>query len=103
MKCTYHPEKLIGVPLGQHHCPNCGMMVVAGFRHPLLVEFIDEDDREPEVNEMLGTDQGSGWYCFFPDFLVSGPHPTYDEAVDHYRGYMKVVNGVEWGFEEWNS
>jgi hypothetical protein len=92
MKCAYHPEKTIEA-IGMHHCPNCGMMVQAGTRHPLLIEFIDEDDRPQGVNEMLGIDQGSGWYCFYPDFMVSGPHPTYDEAVDHFSGHMKLIYG----------
>lgn len=92
MKCKYYPEKLMKAPIGQHHCPNCGMMVLAGCRHPLLVEFIDEDDREQEVNEMLGI-QGSGWYCFFPDFDVSGPHSTYEEAVTHFQDHVNLVFG----------
>ena len=37
--CSYDPEPLIGVPLGMHHCPNCGTMVVAGIPHgPVDVE-----------------------------------------------------------------
>lgn len=32
--CPYAPERLIGYPLGMHHCPYCGTMVVAGFTHP---------------------------------------------------------------------
>lgn len=32
--CSYDPEPLIGVPIGMHHCPECGDMVLAGFKHP---------------------------------------------------------------------
>lgn len=33
-KCPYEPEHLRGVPLGMHHCPLCGEMVVAALPHP---------------------------------------------------------------------
>ncbi len=32
--CKEKPEKLIGFPLGQYHCPGCGAMVIAGISHP---------------------------------------------------------------------
>lgn len=32
-KCTYNPEPLKGVPLGMHHCPECGCMVIAALPH----------------------------------------------------------------------
>lgn len=32
-ECPYPSEHLKGVPMGQHHCPICGTMVVAGIRH----------------------------------------------------------------------
>lgn len=34
--CAENPEKLAGAPIGQYHCPDCGAMVIAGLRHPLL-------------------------------------------------------------------
>lgn len=34
--CAEKPEKLIGLPLGQYHCPDCGAMVLAGMEHPDL-------------------------------------------------------------------
>jgi hypothetical protein len=34
--CAEKPETLIGQPIGQYHCPNCGAMVVAGCPHPPL-------------------------------------------------------------------
>lgn len=30
----WEPQQLVGVPLGQYHCPYCGTMVVAGGFHP---------------------------------------------------------------------
>ena len=30
----WEPQQLIGVPLGQYHCPYCGAMVIAGVPHP---------------------------------------------------------------------
>ncbi|MFA7100707.1 MAG: hypothetical protein WC196_02950 [Bacilli bacterium] len=32
--CNEKPENLIGQPIGQYHCPDCGAMVVAGSPHP---------------------------------------------------------------------
>ncbi len=34
--CAEKPEELIGEPLGQYHCPNCGAMLIAGIPHPNL-------------------------------------------------------------------
>jgi hypothetical protein len=44
-RCTYDPSGLIGVPLGQHHCPNCGCMVVAGFAHGHCDEECEQADQ----------------------------------------------------------
>ncbi|MEV0759609.1 hypothetical protein [Nocardia sp. NPDC050435] len=30
----WEPQQLVGVPLGQYHCPYCGSMVMAGIAHP---------------------------------------------------------------------
>jgi hypothetical protein len=30
----WEPQQLVGVPLGQYHCPYCGAMVLAGVPHP---------------------------------------------------------------------
>ena len=32
--CPYESEHLVGVPLGQFHCEVCGLMIVAGVKHP---------------------------------------------------------------------
>lgn len=32
--CSYDPEPLKNVPIGMHHCPQCGEMVLAGYKHP---------------------------------------------------------------------
>jgi len=31
--CAEKPEKLIGQPIGQYHCPDCGAMVMADVEH----------------------------------------------------------------------
>jgi hypothetical protein len=31
--CAEKPETLIGKPIGQYHCPDCGAMVMAGMEH----------------------------------------------------------------------
>jgi len=32
--CDHKPEKLVNVPMGMHHCPDCGAMVMAALPHP---------------------------------------------------------------------
>lgn len=32
--CPEKPERLLGQPIGQYHCPSCGMMLIAGLPHP---------------------------------------------------------------------
>lgn len=34
--CDEKPELLVGQPIGQYHCPDCGAMVMAGLKHPML-------------------------------------------------------------------
>lgn len=29
----WEPQQLVGVPMGQYHCPWCGAMVLAGVEH----------------------------------------------------------------------
>lgn len=31
--CNEKPEELLGQPIGQYHCPDCGAMVMAGMEH----------------------------------------------------------------------
>lgn len=35
-RCNEKPERLIGQPIGQYHCPDCGAMVLAGIPHPTV-------------------------------------------------------------------
>lgn len=35
----WHPEQLVGAPIGQYHCPYCGGMQLAGVRH---LDYPDE-------------------------------------------------------------
>ncbi len=38
VNCEEKPELLIGLPIGQYHCPDCGAMVLAGLPHPDLCQ-----------------------------------------------------------------
>jgi len=31
--CRHDPKLLTGLPIGMYHCPDCGIMVVAGLPH----------------------------------------------------------------------
>lgn len=35
-RCNEKPERLLGQPIGQYHCPDCGAMVLAGVPHPTV-------------------------------------------------------------------
>jgi hypothetical protein len=37
----WEPQQLVGVPLGQYHCPYCGAMVLAGVPH---LDYRDEGE-----------------------------------------------------------
>lgn len=54
--CNEKPERLVGAPLGQYHCPDCGTMVVAGIEHGHLCRrCLDREhpnfDRPPSLDK----------------------------------------------------
>ena len=52
-KCPYRPELLKYVPLGMHHCPLCGEMVIAAIPHiKQLPPFTEEE--LAELSEKAG-------------------------------------------------
>jgi hypothetical protein len=43
IQCPHKPEELLGQPIGMYHCPICGDMVVAGFKHhPKIIKIKKE-------------------------------------------------------------
>lgn len=34
--CFEKPERLMYLPVGMYHCPDCGAMILAGIPHPPL-------------------------------------------------------------------
>ena len=40
--CDEKPELMVGAPIGQYHCPNCGAMVLAGIKHPDMCKLCIE-------------------------------------------------------------
>jgi hypothetical protein len=48
--CAEKPEALVGLPIGQYHCPDCDAMVVAGMPHPDVCENCLKD-LKGKVNE----------------------------------------------------
>jgi hypothetical protein len=44
--CAEKPEKLLGAPIGQYHCPDCGAMVLAGVEHPYVCKPCLERKKE---------------------------------------------------------
>ena len=51
-ECPEDPEALVGQPIGMYHCPDCGEMVVAGCKHPGILE--PKDFEEMKRNEKIG-------------------------------------------------
>jgi hypothetical protein len=50
--CKEKPERLLGQPIGQYHCPDCGAMVLAGFPHPpLCIKCIER--KHPGFDQMI--------------------------------------------------
>lgn len=41
----WDPQQLVGVPLGQYHCPYCGEMVIAGMDH---IDYREEEEHEED-------------------------------------------------------
>lgn len=99
LKCPEQPEKLIGQPIGQYHCPYCGMMVMAGAEHPDLVLHIG-DDRIDLFRKHMMRDANIGWYAVMPDYDHLGPYDTEDEAITVWVKEMKARYGVEWEVDE---
>ncbi len=42
-ECDEKPELLIELPIGMYHCPDCGMMVLAGCKHPKICKECKEE------------------------------------------------------------
>lgn len=44
----WEPQQLVGVPMGQYHCPYCGAMVLAGVPHLDYRETPHAEHAEPD-------------------------------------------------------
>ena len=51
--CQEDPEILLCSGLGMYHCPGCGMMVVAGMKHPTCSQL------DTQLAEAMKNDDGS--------------------------------------------
>lgn len=52
--CPYDPDTLLGQPIGMHHCPICGLMVVPGCGHPQTeAAYYDQGLTPPVRKEYL--------------------------------------------------
>ena len=47
--CNEKPESLVGMPLGQYHCPDCGAMIIAGIKHPTVCKLC-RDQKHPGID-----------------------------------------------------
>lgn len=44
LPCPEDPRKFKGQPLGMYHCPDCGMMVIAGMKHGTPHATVEEQE-----------------------------------------------------------
>lgn len=95
-QCPEKPEKLKDAPIGQYHCPRCGMMVVAGCPHPNLVEYVASVSKL--ATELLGI-EGPGWYATLPDLELIGPFKSKGEAVITWKKIARERFG--WSGWKW--
>ena len=80
------PQQLVGVPMGQYHCPRCGAMVMAGVAHI--------DYRERPHDEHDGTDPGCPECAAEAGWIDPGTWPyaaTTPEAVAHVAAVFRAV------------
>jgi hypothetical protein len=50
--CRHDPLPLTNLPIGMYHCPDCGVMVIAGLAHPTDEECrFQFDEWEPPEYE----------------------------------------------------
>ena len=52
-KCSYDPKPLLGQPIGQFHCPECGEMVLAGMEHPDYSLLDESAPLKPEWSSLI--------------------------------------------------
>lgn len=83
-ECPYKPEELHG-PIGQHHCPICGIMVVAGMYHPKFVTYIYAEDISEEDEIYLGMLKKTGWHVLTLDYGSLGPFNSEEEAYQAFE------------------
>lgn len=55
--CGEQPLLLAGKPLGQYHCPRCGMMLLAGWPHLSPTAPSEQDPQYPHYDYELEYDQ----------------------------------------------
>lgn len=51
--CPEVPEAFLNSGLGMYHCPYCGMMVIAGMKHPTCIQL------DTDLAEAMKNDDGS--------------------------------------------
>lgn len=55
--CPYDPSVLVGIPMGQFHCPICGEMIIAGVPH-LDYSLLDDLDDSDTSDRVMGAHDG---------------------------------------------
>lgn len=53
MKCSHDPTKLLNMPIGMYHCPECGEMVLAGVAHTPDESWFDDPDEDEQIKDFF--------------------------------------------------
>lgn len=48
-RCEHDPKTQSYAPIGMYHCPECGVMVLAGLPHPDIKRFAPRTKREDPI------------------------------------------------------
>ena len=82
--CTHDPVKLSGQPIGMYHCPECGLMVVAGMPHPKIKRYCPRTGvKEPRID-----------ISHRPELWGDEDEYDYDtDENDHHKDQVQLSSG----------
>ncbi len=93
--CKEKPETLIGQPIGQYHCTDCGAMVVAGCKHPdLCQKCIDRKHPAfdlPEPSEFVKMVRSKLLYVA----LDCGGSENFNEPFKHLQTACDIIKNSD--------
>lgn len=103
--CNEKPEEMVGMPLGQYHCSDCGMMVMAGLPHfpicdecaaSVAKEAAIEAGLDPGIRSVVMLLRSRGFEtCDSGDGVSKAPDG--DCVIEHPHVFMRCEPGEAMG------